>query len=172
MKQHIAYLTYVLRHKWFVFWACLRLRVPLRMALVHDWTKFLPREWSPYVRQFYNKDGTKKSAIRDKTGAYDPAAQPIEFQAAWLSHQRNKHHWQAWVSLGDRGCLTALPIPCVYVREMVADWIGAGAAQGKVDPKGWYAKNGDKMVLDPGTRSYLEGLFETKLVIDLHPRDR
>ncbi len=161
MKQYIAYLAYVLRHKWFVLRACLSLRVPLRIALVHDWTKFLPREWFPYVRQFYNKDGTKKLSIRDKTGAYDPAAQPIEFQAAWLSHQRNKHHWQAWVSLGDKGHLVALPIPHIYVREMLADWIGAGAAQGKVDPRGWYAKNGDKMVLHPSTRRYLEMILET-----------
>jgi len=50
---------------------------------------------------------------------------------------------------------------------MVADWIGAGAAQGKADPKGWYAKNGDKMVLDPGTHGYLVALVESKLVIDL-----
>ncbi len=163
MRSHIAYLFYILRHKWFVLRACLHLRVPLWIALIHDWTKFLPREWFPYVHQFYNKDGTKKPAIRDKTGAYDPSMQPIEFQVAWLSHQRNKHHWQAWVSLGDKGYLSALPIPRVYVREMVADWIGAGAAHGKVDPKGWYAKNGNKMVLHPETRSYLEELIKRGL---------
>jgi len=160
MKRHVVYLTYVLRHKWFVFLACLQLDVSLWIAVAHDWTKFLPREWFPYVRQFYNKDGTKRPSIRDKTGAYDPAAQPVEFQAAWLSHQCNKHHWQAWASLGDKGHLVALPIPRVYVREMVADWIGAGRAQGKCDPKGWYAQNGDKMVLHPETRNYLEMLLE------------
>lgn len=163
MKQHLAYLKYVLRHKWFVFWACMQLQVPFWIALTHDWTKFLPREWSPYVRQFYNEDGTKKPFIRDKTGAYDPSVQPVEFQAAWLSHQRNKHHWQAWVLLGDKGYLSALPIPRVYVREMVADWIGAGKAQGKADPKGWYAKNGNKMVLHLETRKYLEYILEEVL---------
>ena len=160
MKAHFAYLSYVLRHKWFTFRACLYLHVPFWIALVHDWTKFLPREWFPYVRQFYNKDGTKKPALRDKTGAYDPAAQPIEFQAAWLYHQRNKHHWQAWVSLGNKGHLSVLPIPHVYAREMVADWIGAGAAQGKVDPKGWYAKNSDKMILHPESRLMIEQILE------------
>ena len=53
MKAHIAYLKYVLRHKWYVFLACRTLRVPLWQSVVHDWTKFLPQEWFPYVRKFY-----------------------------------------------------------------------------------------------------------------------
>lgn len=119
----------------------------------------MPRELTPYARQFYNGDGAKKPPVRDKTGAYDPAAQPVEFQRAWLLHQRNKHHWQAWIVLGDKGYMRAVPIPHVYVREMVADWIGAGKAWGKSDPRGWYAKNGDKMVLHSETRRYLEQIL-------------
>jgi len=155
MRAHLAYLRYVLTHKWYVFWACIDLNVPIWIAFVHDWTKFTPREWIPYVKQFYNPDGSKRS-VRDKSGAYDPNLQPAEFKAAWCSHQRARHHWQGWISLGDGGTLNPLPIPTVFCREMVADWIGAGRAQGKCDPVGWYMQNEKNLVLYPDSRSYIE----------------
>lgn len=52
IKANWNYLKYVVRHKWFVFWACRALGVPLWQSIVHDWTKFLPSEWFPYVRYF------------------------------------------------------------------------------------------------------------------------
>lgn len=160
MKGHWNYLKGVARHKWYVFRACLLMGVPLWRAIVHDWTKFLPVEWGPYVRQFYNPDGTNKPSIRDKTGAYDPSLQPREFQIAWISHQRNKHHWQAWVSIGDYGKLAPVPMPETYIREMVADWIGAGLSySGKADPLGWYKANGDKMVLHISTELRLVAIL-------------
>ena len=160
MKAHLAYLKYVLMHKWFVFLGCLLMRVPIHLAIIHDWTKFTPREWFPYVHQFYNPDGSKRK-VRDASGAYDPNAQSDAFKRAWLSHQRNKHHWQAWVSLGNSGSLTELPIPEVYLREMIADWIGAGLANGSDgNPQPWYNKNKDDMVLNPDSRHRLEELME------------
>ena len=134
--------------------------VPVWIALTHDLSKFSLAEWTPYVNQFYNRDGTLKKGIRDDTGYYDPSAQPIPFQLAWIHHQRNKHHWQSWISIGDSGRLSATPIPEVYIREMIADWIGAGLVEGKSNPIGWYAKNGDKMILHPETRKMLESLLE------------
>jgi hypothetical protein len=53
MKPHWQYLRYVLRHKWYVFLACRQLGVPLIQSVIHDWSKFLPCEWFPYVRYFY-----------------------------------------------------------------------------------------------------------------------
>lgn len=89
MRRHWAYLKYVLRHKWFVLVAGLRLGVPLWMLILHDWDKFLPDEWFPYARCFYKPDGTKQ---------YDETQ---EFAHAWMLHQhRNKHHWQWWVTIG------------------------------------------------------------------------
>jgi len=132
--------------------------VPLWRGLIHDWTKFTTREWGPYVRQFRNPDGTKRD-VRNSDGSYDPAAQPLDFQRAWIRHQRNPHHWQAWVSIGDGGRLTAVPIPEVYIREMVADWIGAGLSYAnEPDPRRWYLNNVDKMVLHPETKARLDEL--------------
>lgn len=91
MRRHWAYLKYVLRHKWFVFLACLEYRVPLWIAIFHDWDKFLPDEWFPYARCFYKPDGSKQ---------YEPS---LAFDAAWNLHQkRNKHHWQFWLLIPDQ----------------------------------------------------------------------
>lgn len=181
MKRHIAYAKYVLRHKWFVFKACLKLGVPLWIAVFHDWDKFLLSEWFPYARTFYNSDGSKKQY-----------AVTMEFARAWMQHQHlNKHHWQYWccvdniplwfsnIMIWDKGNaqkivrrddpeiryemrdvddskITCDPMPDVYRREMLADWIGAGQALGFTDTAAWYEKNKDNMKLHPETRAWIE----------------
>lgn len=201
MKAHWQYLKYVMRHKWFVFWAGLELGVPLLILLLHDWDKFMPDEWGAYVRTFYAPDGTKQ---------YKPGP---AFAAAWKAHQkRNKHHYQYWIKFnptilpyivhnadvcrchdvtpiwtrthldhyiyirdinvivwdkGNADCLTcgkqfpteALtcdPMPDVYVREMLADWRGAGAALGLPDTRAWYEKSKGGLYLHPDTRAWIE----------------
>lgn len=206
MKRHWQYLKYVLRHKWFVFLACWDLGVPLWMATVHDWDKFLPGMWRSYARTFYKPDGSKH---------YEPSQ---AFSSAWNSHQkRNKHHWQYWLLVNDQrkqrfweqsmdGGEThsylklkrgdnefaniavvyeyesmgwwkpdlkaldemktvlsfepvVLPMPDVYIREMVADWRGAGRALGKPDTVSWYKQNAKNMLLHPETRARVEELL-------------
>lgn len=202
MKKHFQYLWYLLRHKWFVFIAGLNLNVPLWRLLVHDWTKFLPCEWLPYVDNFY---GDKK----------DPDA----YDRAWNHHQKhNPHHWQYWLLTKDQPkrkwsvtahqpevgpyylatktngkwthvalfdvkhhldglsdeayelsediCHTlnrspmALEMPEVFVREMVADWMGAGRAiTGEWEAHKWYLKNKSNMHLHPNTRKLVEELL-------------
>ena len=151
MRAHWAYFQYVMRHKWHVFVGCLRLGVPLHQAIIHDWVKFLPIEWDAYVRQFYNPDGTKRGRGESSTA----------FHFAWLHHQRQPHHWQAWLSIGDGGKLLALPIPQRFILEMVADWYGAGKAiSGKNDIAGWYSKMRERILLDPATRVEVEATIE------------
>lgn len=150
------YFVGVWRHKWFVLLACHQLGVSLPQALLHDLQKFFPVEFFPYVRQFYNRDGSKRQ-VRDAT---DPNAQSLDFQRAWLHHQRLPHHWQAWISIGGNGVLSALPIPEKYAREMVADWAGAGRSySNETDPRAWYMANRDKMVLHPDTRVLIDTLM-------------
>ncbi|KKM59984.1 hypothetical protein LCGC14_1546430 [marine sediment metagenome] len=50
-------------------------------------------------------------------------------------------------------------MPFKYRMEMIADWIGAGKAQGTPDTNAWYAKNGPKMTLHPMTREFLDYWF-------------
>ena len=161
MRAHIAYFKYVCRHKWFVFLACLKWKVPLWRAIIHDWTKFTIAEWSPYVHSFYNPDGSKRR-VRDTTGAYDPNKISRDFSYAWNHHEKNNsHHWGYWiVTSGDYGKVEPLPMPETYVREMLADWEGAGRAiTGNADPQGWYVKNGEKFLLHDDTRALVEWLL-------------
>jgi hypothetical protein len=160
MRRHLAYLKYVLRHKWFVFLACFRMRVPIWIAILHDWDKFLPDEWFPYTTTFYNKDGSKRYI------------EFPEFADAWNAHQkRNKHHWQYWMLTWDRGETECLPMPDVYRREMIADWIGAGRALGKPNTWEWYAENRDKMKLHPDTRAWVdEQIVQLKADHDLYEK--
>lgn len=203
MKRHIAYLKYVLRHKWFVFLAGLKTGAPLWRLIIHDWTKFLPSEWIPYARTFYAPDGSKQ------------CLESLEFNVAWLKHiHRNSHHWQHWVLLRDnpdkryliqddgewngntrihdsetgiearipdsdlraakpisdlmirelirkaeRGL--ALPMPLPLIREMVADWAGAGRAiTGRWEVEAWYNSSKHRMELHPHTRTQVESLLE------------
>lgn len=140
--KHLRYLSYVLRHKWFVFIECCRLGIPWQ-GLIHDMSKFLPSEWFPYVEHFY---GDKKKDINGD-----------KFDYAWFLHQkRNPHHWQWWILQVGEGETHILLMPDKYCKEMVADWRGAGKAQGKPDTKAWYLGNKDKMLLHPDTRARIE----------------
>jgi len=151
IKQHATYLRYVLRHKYYVWRGCRIVGgLSLWRAIVHDWDKFLPDEWLPYVATFYAPDGSKQYVE-------SPA-----FAAAWNRHQkRNRHHWQYWLLTWDRGETVALPIAEVDVREMLADWIGAGwAITGNPNPRSWYEKNREKIKLHPDTRRVLELMLD------------
>jgi hypothetical protein len=147
MKRHLAYLKYLLRHKWFVFVACFTCGVPLWRAIIHDWHKFLPSEWLAYAHTFYNRDGSRAKY-----------AETPGFMQAWNFHQkRGKHHWQFWLLTWDRGGTVALDMPLTYVDEMLADWWGAGRAiTGDWDAITWYEKNKSKMILSECTRMYVE----------------
>ena len=157
MKAHWAYFSYVVRHKWFVFLAGCETKTPLWRLIIHDWSKFLPCEWFPYVVSFYNRDGSKRDwKTRDP---WDK----MEFDAAWNHHQKtNKHHWQYWILINDSDEPKMHPqiMPEKYVREMIADWAGAGRAiTGKWEVKAWYYANLEKIILHDSTRMTVEQIL-------------
>lgn len=159
MRKHWLYLKYVVRHKWYVFWECLHYRLVWR-GLKHDWSKFRPSEWIPYANYFY---GPKRPDV-GATGYNHALHQDDDaFNVAWNYHQkRNDHHWQYWVIQYDDGRVFPLPMPDVCRREMLADWRGAGKAQGRPKTYEWYDKNCDKMVLHPETRAWIEAELKTQ----------
>jgi len=158
-KDHLMYLAKVITHKWFVFIECFRIGVPIHLAILHDWTKFLPIEWFAYVHTFYDQFGVPR-IVRDKTGYYDPKGLSTEFDYAWLHHQRtNKHHWQYWYLINDTDGEYCLKIPRVYMLEMIADWRGAGRAYGNPNTPEWYRANKDKIKLHPETRREIEAIL-------------
>lgn len=145
IKPHRQYASYVIRHKWFVLLAGLKTKAPLWRLIIHDWSKLTPAEWGPYVRTFYDKENKR----------------PGEFDAAWLHHQhRNPHHWQYWILRADQGYTQLIPMPEKLVREMVADWMGAGRAiTGKWGAADWYEANKSKIRLNTHTQELVEQLL-------------
>ena len=156
MGRYVAYLSYIVRHKWFVAIECCRLNIPWR-GIIHDLSKFRLDEFVPYARYFYNRDGTAIQR-RDDTGYYKPTNTGDQaFDFAWLLHQkRNRHHWQWWVLPEDEGRVKILEMSDVARREMLADWRGAGRAQGTPYTAVWYQVNKHKMCLGPETRQWIE----------------
>ena len=161
MMKHFKYLNYVIRHKWFVFQACVKIakryRKPLLIwrGIIHDWQKFTPAEWRPYVLSFY---GPWKYKDR-------PEWLVADFDRAWLHHQHyGPHHWQYWLLQEDDGDLKAVEMPYAYTLEMLADWSGAGKAiKNKADPYDWYMDNKEKIILHPTTRLRVEGMMMDNL---------
>lgn len=151
MKRHLAYLKYVLRHKYYVLVAGSKIRnCSLFRLIMHDLSKFRPKEWTAYARTFYKPDGTKQ---------YLPTE---NFELAWLHHQHhNPHHWQYWLLRCDDGRIQHMDMPGEYLREMVADWAGAGRAiTGKWDVAEWYAKNRSTIKLSAITRQRVEIILQ------------
>lgn len=155
MGAHFRYLSYVVRHKWFVLVAGLKTGAPLWRLIIHDWSKFLPCEWFPYVRKFYGPKHPPHSSEWWKVRE--------EFDRAWLHHQHaNAHHWQHWVLREDDGATKVLPMPERLVREMVADWAGAGRAiTGRWDIFPWYTRTKAERLLHPETLGEVEHLLGT-----------
>jgi hypothetical protein len=151
VKPHLRYASYVARHKWFVFRAGLKTKAPLWRLVIHDWSKLTPAEWFPYVASFYGKHG-RTPEVR------------AAFDGAWLHHQhRNPHHWQHWLLREDDGDTKALRMPPKLVREMVADWMGAGRAiTGRWEVASWYEANAHKMLLHPDVRLQVENLIANR----------
>jgi hypothetical protein len=147
MLAHLRYALYVARHKYFVFVAGLRTGAPLWRLVIHDWSKLTQAEWGPYVRKFY--------------GGEDTSEVSAAFDRAWLHHQHhNPHHWQHWVLQEDEGETNPLPMPEPLVREMVADWMGAGRAiTGRWEVGDWYRRNRDVVRLEPRTRRLVRELI-------------
>jgi len=151
-----TYSSYVIRHKWFVFIECCKLGIPIQ-GIIHDISKLLPDEFFPYMNYFGS--GIKKGS--DKTGYYKPTdSGDKKFDHAWFLHQkRNAHHWQYWCFPCDNDDIDALKIlemPIKYRKEMVADWRGAGRAQGTPNTLNWYTNNCNKFHLGPKTRKWVE----------------
>lgn len=121
------------KHKWFVFIAGLKTKTPIWQLIIHDWSKFTPSELPHYARQFY---GT--------------ADDPEGWLRCWIHHQNyNPHHWEYWFTRSSGRTFhenDAAPMPEKYVREMIADWLGASRAyEGRwpesLQSYSWYQKN-------------------------------
>ncbi len=158
--RHLQYLRYLIAHKFWVLVAGFRL--PLRMTpsrlwrlISHDWTKFLPSEWGPYVETFYG------TIPKNSPGAAELSQ--LRYDRAWNHHQKtNDHHWQYWVLIFDDGTERLVDPPVDAVWEMVCDWAGAGRAiHGSWDVAVWYVESRELIRLHPNAKDLAEKLLES-----------
>jgi len=135
-------------------------------GLVHDLSKFTPKEFFPYARFFYDKDGELNKDTKQKYGYCKPLSTgDRDFDLAWKHHlENNKHHWQWWTKVDENGNTKILPMQEPYITEMICDWVGAGKAQGHLSPKNdqylnvknWYMVNTDHLIFAKETRKAIE----------------
>ena len=133
MKPYWSYLKSLLRHKWFVLLAGLKVGgVPLWRLIVHDMSKFSRFEFRQYAVKFHGQESP-----------VDADQVSLDFAYAWLHHENsNPHHWGYWIPRSGKYAGKPLPMPHTYVREMVADWMGAGRTyQGHWDMTKWLNEN-------------------------------
>lgn len=99
----------------------------LRNLWLHDLSKFSANEAFGYA--MYNRE-----TGHGKEG----------FEAAWHHHKMNNpHHPEYWLNPNRSGVLEPLPMPNIYILEMIADWIGAGKTYGSTLEE-WLPKNIEK----------------------------
>jgi len=162
INANLKYLWYLVRHKAFVFWAGMHI-MPLGLwkkllfflrLVVHDYSKFLLSEWGPYRDWFHRRpESGTMSYLRAKNA----------FDTAWLKHiHRNDHHWQHWTqhrgatSIHDGSQLIQPPMPELAMREMVADWAGAGRTQhGEWEILEWFEENKEEIAAHLNSKRYI-----------------
>jgi hypothetical protein len=150
LERDRQYLEYVDRHRRFVLEEATKLDIRDR-GLAHDLSKYSKEEFEAYAEYFYGGHPRGNA----------PEYVQLAFDRAWLLHQkRNDHHWQYLVLREDSGAVKALPMPEEAMREMLADWRGAGRAITGVDnTPDWYAKNKPNMILHPSVEAWLDRML-------------
>jgi len=144
-QMYWNYLKSLLTHKIYVYKIGRLLKVPLRLRILHDLSKFSLTEFVAYAR-FFNGNRTDYVKMR--------------FDIAWQKHvNENKHHWQHWTVLEDDGSVLANDMPEIYIREMVADWVGANFAFGNETFWDWYKHS--KVILSAFTEDWVVNFLST-----------
>jgi hypothetical protein len=150
---YLRYSWYVLRHKWWVLYYSIKTGASLRLAIMHDMSKFAPSEFFAYAIWFYGEHGVSDGGW-GFTDSVPHNQVRLAFDQAWERHKsRNKHHPEHWVKKDPSSLIvTADKMPTQYVGEMIADWLGAGRAiTGKEDLSEWWDKNRTRFVFHPLT---------------------
>lgn len=153
IRNHLRHAKNLLVHKHYVLlagWHLTRLfqgRLTdwyvLYRCLIHDWTKFLPSEWFPYVSFYYGQPTGNREVDARWCAAYDRAER--------LHYARNPHHPEYHQAAPIRNC-ALVPMSVADTAEMVCDWVGANRARGGLGLREWYTVFGTKKAMHPDTR--------------------
>lgn len=115
-QKFYGHLNTVLKHKYYVFKYSCKLGIPVQ-GFLHDMSKFSPTEFWESVK-YYQGTRSPIDACKEQNG----------YSMCWLHHKgRNKHHYQYWIDGIDQGGIP-IKMPIKYVKELLADFLGAGRA--------------------------------------------
>jgi len=136
LPEHQAYAESLHTHIRYVQEAGRKLGIQEKQLELHDLSKWTDAEF-PYYAAFFH--GGTNDNPRIANG----------FAIAWLHHiHHNPHHWQHWIFpdgyiLKDSSVENGIVrMPDMYIREMVADWMGAEMTYGgSWDMTKWLNKN-------------------------------
>lgn len=163
----------LLFHKWHVLRVGVLVvgNIPLWRLVVHDWSKFSFVEFVYYAQYKYE--------IRYKS---QEQRYKRRWAAAWLHHlHHNPHHPEHWLlswggdpdfydDLGESAArfVTVLPMPEIYVREMVVDFIATSKERtGSYDISKWVNTHVPEMQLHQDTITRFNGVMcELGYVVD------
>lgn len=167
MSKHIywQYFKYVMEHKKNVFIECMNMaklyrgEVKINLiihAFTHDMSKFLPCEFIPYAKWFYDKDYGVQSEknwgyerMNDGRSCLSRAYLKYkhDFSHAWYHHyMHNKHHWDYWVGID---------MPYKYLIQMICDWKAMSRKFGDTVQE-YYLKHYNEFDFTHNTRLELE----------------
>jgi len=145
IKPFFDYLSYLLRHKWLMFWALWRKKLYWQ-AIIHDWSKFMPDEAVGYI-------------VRHNYDEYDhnPKLQAMRQHSQVLHDRRSPHQWGHWLKNGQ-----PQEMPPKYLEEMLLDWkmsflLKKGRVQNYRHWYDWYFDH--KPQLAPETKAYIEKII-------------
>lgn len=111
-----------------------------RNLFLHDLSKFTSVEGIGYACYNRKTNGGK-----------------VDFELAWHHHKMNNpHHPEYWLNPNRSGELEVLPMPGIYILEMVADWVG-GSIYGK-SAEDWIQDNLHTFNFHPETRMRVENI--------------
>ena len=151
---YVIYFSYLLRHKWHVFIACCRMGIIWR-GITHDLSKFLPSQFIPYANWYYG--------VNQDTTCIDHRR---KYQIALLKHfNGSDHHWEYWLMpISNKQCnVFKMPLPAL--KEMVADWIGAGKAKKSgLSARDWYLQRKHTITLAASSKKKLIKYLDEKWV--------
>ena len=156
LKKIIGHLRTIHLHRKWVRYFCFKFGL-YKQGLLHDLSKYSPTEFWESIHYYSGTDSPINAAKKDKG-----------YSDAWLHHRgRNMHHYVAWIDNFDKGG-TPIPMPYKYMMELVADYLGAGAAYSKIKSKKdideifyrneykWWERNKEGQVINPVTKDWIE----------------
>lgn len=141
--------------------------IPHKLAVLESGLEMLSSDWFKDLENFrpvfeyllVDHDKSKFTAIEAIGYAYHDfksKEEDIQFERAWHHHKMNNpHHPEYWLNPNRKGVCEPLPMPFVYVLEMVADWQGAGKTYGS-SLKEWLPKNLPNFIFHKDTLRQLQ----------------